>query len=290
MPSVFSFQVSVTAFLGVFQFFMVMVSPVHATDVKVDLELALGADVSGSVDDEEAALQRQGYIKAFQHPCVIRAILSGYHRKIAVGYYEWAGYGHNKVVVDWTLIDSPQAALAFSGEFMKTPPETASRTSLSGAITFATSWFDQNKYNGRRKVVDLSGDGPNNWGELVTKARDRAIAQKITINGLPIINLRPSPYGTPQLQTLDLYFRHCVIGGRSAFIEVAKDFKDFGRAIRRKLILEISGVSPPVMPKEILQLAQFSPVVPVSHKPNGPRTIPPCNIGEIMRMDRDDDY
>ena len=267
-----------------------MLSPIYAATEKVDLELALCADVSGSVDDEEAALQRQGYIQAFRHPSVIRAILSGYHRKIAVGYYEWAGYGHNKVAVDWTVIDSPQAALVFAGELMKTPPETASRTSLSGAITFATSWFDNNKFEGRRKVIDLSGDGPNNWGELVTKARDRAIAQNITINGLPIINLRPSPYSTPQLQTLDLYFRHCVIGGRLAFIEIAKDFKDFGRAIRRKLILEISGRPLPMLQESGFQLAQFSPALPAGHKPNGPRIILPCNIGEIMRMNCDDDY
>ena len=286
MPRVYCWLVCFLALLLAF-----FAEPVRATGLKVDLELALGVDVSGSVDDDEAALQRQGYIRAFRHPQVIRAILSGYHRKIAVGYFEWAGYGHNKVVVDWMVIDSPQAALVFAGELMKIPPETASRTSLSGAINFAASWFDKNKYIGRRKVIDLSGDGPNNWGELVTKARDKAIAQKITINGLPIINLRPSPYGTPQLQTLDLYFRHCVIGGRSAFIEVAKDFKDFGRAIRRKLIFEISGHQSPVIQQGSFQLAQFSPAMPTGHKPNGPRTVPPCNIGEILRMNRDfDDY
>jgi hypothetical protein len=158
----------------------------------------------------------------------------------------------------------------FAGELMKTPPETASRTSLSGAITFATSWFDNNKFEGRRKVIDLSGNGPNNWGELVTKARDRTIAQNITINGLPIINLRPSPYGMPQLQTLDLYFRHCVIGGRSAFIEIAKDFKDVGRAIRRKLILEISGRPLPMLQESGFQLAQFSPACRQATSRTGP--------------------
>ena len=247
--------------------------------------------MSGSVDDEEAALQREGYIRAFRHPKVIRAILSGYHRKVAVGYFEWAGHGHNKVVVDWTLIDSPQAALVFAGELTKIPPETASRTSLSGAINFAAPWFDKNEYISRRKVIDLSGDGPNNWGELVTKARDKAIAMGVAINGLPIINSRPSPYGSSQLQTLDLYFRDCVIGGRSAFIEVAKDFKDFGRAIRRKLILEISGRQPLLPDQAGLQLAQFSPAVPFGKQVQGRRTPPPCNIGEIIRLNRDyDDF
>ncbi|MEL0106453.1 MAG: DUF1194 domain-containing protein [Rhodospirillaceae bacterium] len=260
-----------------------------AASQKVDLELALGADVSGSVDDEEAALQREGYIRAFRHPQIIRAILSGYHRRIAVGYFEWAGYGHNKIVVDWTLIDSAATAIAFAEKLTKIPPETASRTSLSGAISFAADWFDQNKFLGRRRVVDLSGDGPNNWGELVTLARDRAVAKGVTINGLPIINLKPSPYGTPQIETLDLYFRHCVIGGRSAFIEVAKDFKDFSRAIRRKLILEISGIHERPRQPPGIQLAQSQLTTSVSHKPGVPRVVPPCNIGELIRMHRDDD-
>ncbi|MEQ8196344.1 MAG: DUF1194 domain-containing protein [Rhodospirillales bacterium] len=271
-----------------------------AAEQTVDLELALGVDVSGSIDEEEAALQRKGYIEAFRHPTVIRAIQSGYHRRIAVGYYEWAGYGHNKIIVNWTLIDGEKSAQAFADALTKTPPETASRTSLSGAIDFAAPWFDNNGFDGKRRVIDLSGDGPNNWGEPVTLARDKAVKKGITINGLPIINMRPSPFGTPQLPRLDLYFRDCVIGGRSAFIEAAKDFKDFGRAIRRKLILEISGLTPKTAPKPArqarLRLAQYAPAqrtttMPFGQPPSPQDQAPPCNIGEYIRNNYNyDDY
>jgi hypothetical protein len=276
-------------------------SPSAAAERNVDLELALGVDVSGSVDEEEGALQRKGYIEAFRDPAVIRAIRSGYHRGIAVGYYEWAGYGHNKIIVDWMLIDGEKSAHAFADALTKMPPETASRTSLSGAINFAVPWFDNNGFTGKRRVVDLSGDGPNNWGEPVTLARDKAVKQGITINGLPIVNMRPSPFGTAQVPRLDLYFQNCVIGGRSAFIEVAKDFKDFGRAIRRKLILEISGHRPPAphrfARRQLVQLVQYvpsqhgAPGVPFDQLPRDTGQAPPCNIGEYMRDNRGyDDY
>ncbi len=237
----------------------------------VDLELALGIDVSGSVDDEEARLQREGYIAAFRHPDVIRAIQGGFLQRIAVSYYEWAGYGHNRIISGWTMIDGAATANAFADKLTLEPPQTASRTAIASAIEFAVTYFEGNEFEGTRRVLDISGDGPNNWGDYVTVSRDKAIAAGVTINGLPIINDRPGPSGWSQMRDLDLYYRDCVIGGPGAFIVVANTFEDFAAAVRRKLILEISGYSPPAR----LMPAQA-------------RIAPPCDFGERAREDRDD--
>ncbi len=216
----------------------------RAADVEVDLELALAIDVSGSVDEEEAALQRMGYIAAFRHPSVVEAIRHGPLGRIAVSYYEWAGFGHMKVVAPWTVIGDKASADAFATTLERAPPETARRTAIADAIDFGAASFDNNGYVARRRVIDISGDGPNNWGGSVTEARDKAVARGVTINGLPIINDRPSMFGLPPLRDLDLYYRDCVIGGPGAFYVVARDFKDFGRAVLRKLILEIADAGP----------------------------------------------
>jgi hypothetical protein len=247
-----------------------------ARDLPVDLELALGIDVSGSVDDEEAMLQRQGYIAAFRHPDVIRAIEQGILGRIAVAYYEWAGYGHMRIIADWTMIDGTEAAHAFAGSLELNPPETAYRTAISSAIDFAVTYFDVNDFEGTRRVVDISGDGANNWGGPVTAARDRAVAQGVIINGLPIVNDRPGPSGRPQLADLDLYYENCVIGGPGAFIVVANSYPEFAEAVRRKLIIEIANLSFGRGPR--LVPAQFTPY----------RIAPPCNIGERRWEDEDD--
>ena len=243
-------------------------------DIEVDLELALAVDVSGSIDDEEAVLQRAGYIAAFRHPRVLEAIRRGGLGRIAAAYYEWAGYGHMKVIAGWTLIHDKASALAFAAKLTGVPPETASRTAIGSAITFAVPFFEDNEFEGRRRVLDLSGDGPNNWGGLVTVARDAALANGITINGLPIMNGRPSRWGLPAMVNLDLYYMDCVIGGPGAFIVVATRFKDFGSAILRKLILEIAGETPGKAPT-----SKPSSMVRPAAAPMGP----PCDYGERRR-------
>lgn len=258
-----------------------------AAATAVDLELALAVDVSGSVDEDEANLQRNGYIEAFRHPDVIHAILHGTLGRIAVVYYEWAGYGHIRIISDWTIIDSKEAALAFADSLTRIPPQTAARTAIGEAINFAVPYFDRNDIEGTRRVIDISGDGVNNWGPTAPEARDFAVAAGITINGLPIVNDRPSPFGRAQMPNLDLYYRDCVIGGPGAFIEVAGSFRDFARAVRKKLILEIAGVAPPagrVVP------ASFGagPIDPASRigdrvaqaVPGDDRVAPPCDFGE----------
>lgn len=262
--------------------------PVHADDIPVDLELALGIDVSGSVDEEEAVLQRNGYISAFRHPSIVDAIQHGALGRIAVSYYEWAGFGHMKIIAPWTLIKDEKTANGFADLLTREDPETARRTAIAAAITFGADYFEKNGFSARRRVLDISGDGPNNWGELVHLARDRAVARGITINGLPIINDRPSFFGRRPMPDLDLYYRDCVIGGPGAFYIVANDFKDFARAVLRKLILEIAGQQPQEQFRR--QATGEGLLIRVAGGTGkSRRAAPPCDAGERMRWRRFED-
>ncbi len=251
--------------------------------IAVDLELVLAIDVSLSVDAEEAMLQRRGYIQAFRDPLVIEAIASGILGRIAVIYFEWANSAHTDLIVDWTLIDSAVSAERFAAALARSRPQPAYYTSISGAIDFGAILFEDNGFEGTRQVIDVSGDGPNNWGDLVAAARDRAVGRGITINGLPILDEGSGPFSRYNIPNLDLYYRDCVIGGPAAFIVVAENFDAFASAIRRKLILEIAGLSPPEAPAQPeLQLAQVDD--------GDARVSPPCDIGERLLRARDEDF
>jgi hypothetical protein len=208
---------------------------------QVDLELILAIDVSGSIDEEEAALQRQGYLRALVHPQVIEAISGGERRKIGVTYIEWAGYHYQRIVADWSVISDKSSAEAFVAKIAAVPVSTERWTSISGAVEFAMKRFELSPYRGTRRVIDISGDGRNNNGRDLAEVRREALAAGIIINGLPIVNDRPTRWGTPPERDLDLYYRDHVIGGPGAFYVVADGFNAFANAIRTKLVREISG-------------------------------------------------
>ncbi len=243
-----------------------------ASAERVDLELILAVDVSGSVDDEEARLQRAGYVAAMTDDKVIRAIKSGRLGRIALTYVEWAGDHAKNTIVEWSVIDGAGAARAFARRLARAPLNVELWTSISGVIDFALDMFYFSPHEGKRRVLDISGDGPNNDGAPVNLARDRAVKKGIVINGLPIINGRVSRYGTAPLPHLENYYRDCVIGGFGAFIVVANTYADFARAIRRKMILEIAGVTPEAD-------ARLIPAKTGVH--------PPCDVGEIIRDSRE---
>jgi hypothetical protein len=219
--------------------------PATAQGLPVDLELVLAVDISGSVDEVEALLQREGYMAAFRHPEIIQAIQGGMFGQIAVVYVEWAGDYYQRTVLDWSLIDGEERALAFADALAETPLSTAHWTSLSGAIDYAVPLFEGNGFEGFRRVIDISGDGHNNRGRPVEHARDEAVAAGITINGLPIVNDRPNPWGGRPAVNLDVYYEQRVIGGPGAFMVVAEDYTAFASAIFSKLLLEIAGDLPP---------------------------------------------
>ncbi len=215
-----------------------------AQGLPVDLELVLAVDVSGSVDEIEMRLQREGYIAALRHPDVIEAIQRGMVGRIAVTYFEWAGDDYQRTMLDWTVIEDASGAEAFADALAEAPMATAHWTSLSAAIDYAVPLFQDNGIEGARRVIDLSSDGYNNRGRPVEAARDQAIATGITINGLPMVNNRPNPWGGPAAE-LDRYFEEKVIGGPGAFLMVTTDYTAFASAILSKLLLEIAGETPP---------------------------------------------
>ncbi len=237
-----------------------------AAERDVDLELVLAVDISGSIDLEEAALQRRGYVHALRHPDVIEVIRRGRLGRVAVSYVEWAGNHHQRTLVGWTEIADASSAIAFAEAVARPAVRTELWTSISGVIAYAARSFEGNGFSGRRQVIDISGDGPNNNGDYVVRARDRALAAGIVINGLTIINDRPGQYGYPPMPDLDLYYEDCVIGGQGAFVVVAEGFEDFARAILRKMVLEIAGAAPA---GRLLKRAAGRPR-------------PPSNAGEIQ--------
>src|SRR5690606_31115701 len=160
-------------------------------------------DVSGSIDREEARLQRDGYLAALVDPKVIQAIRSGPLGRIAIAYVEWAGDAYQRTVIDWTLVEDEGDTRAFATALAAQPPTTERWTSISGAIDFALPMFERNGFAGTRQVIDIPGDGYNNSGRPVTAARDEAVAKGVTINGLPILNDRPGPGGWPPAAELD---------------------------------------------------------------------------------------
>jgi hypothetical protein len=223
--------------------------PSAAAATDVDVELVIAVDVSYSMDPDEQALQREGYIVGLTSPEFLNALQQGAHGRIAVTYFEWAGAADQRIVVPWRLIDGPAAAKAFTDAIAAAPYRRAYRTSISGALHFAQPLFEASGFRGLRRVIDVSGDGVNNQGDLVAIVRDTVLERGITINGLPILLKRPSP-ATMDIEDLDIYYEDCVIGGPGAFVIPIRERDQFREATRTKLVQEIASreVAPRVIP------------------------------------------
>jgi Protein of unknown function (DUF1194) len=227
---------------------------------QVDLKLVIATDVSRSINDEEASIQREGMAEAFTSPEVIRAIESGALGRIAVAMLDWSSPEFNRVVLDWTIIDGKNSAAEFATQIRNAPRTPGRRTSISGAIEMGALMLEASERNiiATRRVIDVSGDGPNNDGRPLSDAHKEVLAQKIVINGLPIMDENANGY----YPNLDKYFAGCVVGGTGAFVVVVKSFKDFGAAMRRKLVLEISSDENQIRQVED-ELRRSSPIVKV---------------------------
>ena len=221
---------------------------VARAEVEVDLALVIAVDVSFSMDTDEQNLQREGFIEAFRSPVVHDAIRRGAVGRIAVAYMEWAGSSDQRILLPWAVIDGPDTASAFANELSLKPTRRASRTSISGALDFAAKMQDESGFTAVRRVIDVSGDGPNNQGRPVLAARADALARNITINGLPIM-LKGAGYF--DIQDLDLDYRDCVIGGQGAFMVPAKDKAQFRDAVKTKIIMEIASTPAPGRAAEV---------------------------------------
>jgi hypothetical protein len=241
----------------------------RASAIPVDVELVIAVDVSYSMDPDEQALQREGYVLALTSKEFLQALRQGAHGKIAIIYFEWAGQFDQKILMPWRVIDGPESADAVAAEIARAPYRRASRTSISGALRFAKPRFDDSGYKGLRRVIDVSGDGANNAGPLVDLTRDDVLAAGITINGLPIMLKRPYA-GTMDVEDLDVYYEDCVIGGPGSFVIPIREREKFIEATRTKLVLEVAGRQPEWR------------VVPVSSR--SPRVS--CTIGEKLWQER----
>ena len=213
-----------------------------ATAEDVDLELVLLADASGSISEREIQFQREGYAQAMTDPAVLSAIAQSAYGAIAVTYVEWAA--NTAVVVDWTRIDGAESAKAFAEALLKPPRQAYGRNAIGAALLDGKRLIEQNGFEGWRKVIDFSGDSPNNFsGPSIAAARAEVVAAGITINGLPILcRFCDTPARYPDLGAI---YEETIIGGIGAFVVTAESEADLAQAIRRKLILEISGTLPP---------------------------------------------
>jgi len=210
-----------------------------AAAVDVDVALVVAVDISYSMDPDEQALQREGYITGFNSPEFLGALQQGTYGRIAVTYFEWAGTSDQRVVVPWTLVDGARSARAFTDAIAAAPYRRAYRTSISGALQFAVPLFQGSGVRGLRRVIDVSGDGANNQGDPVEIVRDEVLERGFVINGLPILLKRPT--SGMDIENLDVYYEDCVTGGPGSFVIPIRERDQFRDATRSKLVQEIAG-------------------------------------------------
>jgi hypothetical protein len=219
----------------------------------VDVTLVLAVDVSRSMSADELRIQRQGYAEAIRSPEVIEAIEQGAYGKIAIAMYEWAADFSHTEVFGWTLIENRADAVRVADLILAAPNVRLNRTSISGAIQKGVEMLEASPYDGFRRVIDISGDGPNNQGQRVVPVRDAALRKGVVINGLPLMTRGGPGFGF-NIEELDAYYRDCVIGGPGSFLVPVTDWEQFPAAVRRKLVQEIGGLENDDMPVVRAQL------------------------------------
>jgi len=215
----------------------------RASDPYVDVELVIAVDVSYSVSTGEGDVQRIGYAAALESPEVIKSITGGLHGRIAVTYVEWADDLYQNQIVPWQVIENAEDARQMAARLRAAPISRSGATSISSALLYSAELIERNGWKGLRRVIDISGDGPNNVGPTVVAARDLVASRGITINALPLL---VGTIKAPEGSDLDLeaYFQDCVIGGPGAFMIPVSEWARFGEAIKLKLQLEIAGYAP----------------------------------------------
>ncbi len=210
---------------------------------EVDVELVLAADGSGSIDDDELALQRRGYAEAITSAEVLGAIGSGPVGAIAITYVEWGGAASQHTIVDWHVVRDAASAAVFTDKLVSSPRQAYGYNSISGAIAYAADRIRENSYEGLSRVIDVSGDGPQIGGPPLAETRAAALAEGITINGLVIARPGGGVRGPGGISLSEHYARD-VIGGPASFVMVAEGTGRFADAVRRKLIQEIALADP----------------------------------------------
>lgn len=248
----------------------------HAAE-PVDIELVLAVDVSLSMSPGELEIQRHGYAAALTDDQVLEAVASGAYGRIAITYFEWAGASSQRVIVPWTVLATRDDAERIAARLTAAPSNSARRTSISSAIDFGVDLFAESAFRGAKRVIDISGDGPNNQGPQVDRSRDAAVAQGIVINGLPLMT-GGGFVSAYDVDDLDLYYTDCVIGGPGAFVVPVNGWEQFPEAVRRKLVLELADAG---SPQRAAAEAERPPLVLAQDRPKYD-----CLVGEKMWRDR----
>ena len=228
--------------------------------VPVDAKIVLAVDASRSMDEVEFGVERDGYVRALRRPELIRAVTAGRLGRVAFAYFEWSGQIGDGGLVPWRIVASAADADRLAAEIAALPAPRNMGTSISRALTFGADLLENDDIASERLIIDVSGDGVNNVGPPVTRARDAALARGITINGLPVL----IPGENNRLPDLDRYFEECVIGGPGAFVLPAGSRDEMAETIIRKLMLEVSDLMPELRP------------VPVDYEPID------CMVGERL--------
>ena len=251
--------------LASFVILALCVQPGFAQETEVDVELVLAVDISRSMNPVELEIQRKGYAAALTSPAVVAAIRGGMLGRIALTYVEWAGSQHQQVIVPWTLIENQADAEQVAAMILAHQTYGARQTSISSALVYGAAAIEANEFRGLRRVIDVSGDGPNNMGPQVDLIRDEIVARGIIINGIPLMT-RDALSSRFSIDELDLYYAACVIGGPGAFVIPVREWTEFANAVRQKLVLEIAG-----LPMQLVPAAAAFPPSPTD-----------CLIGEKL--------
>lgn len=222
-------------------FLSLIVAPLVARAAeKVDVELVLAADGSGSIDDDELRLQRRGYARAIRHPLVLNAIRGGEHQKIAILFVEWAAPTSVEIIVGWHVVSDAASAKIFADKLMSAPRKVFGYNSISAAIAFSTREIETNAYDGNRKIIDVSGDGPQINGPPLPVVRAAALKAGITINALVVKTRGGTGYRGTFGEGLEKHYEREVIGGPGAFVMVADEKTGFEEVVLRKLVREVA--------------------------------------------------
>lgn len=235
--------------LGVFVFVLWAVLSMAAAQTgfenAVDIELILAVDVSQSMDDVEQQVQKEAYAEALVSPRFLSVVQEGDYQRISIMYVEWGDVHVQNVVVDWTIIDGLQSAQAVANKIINSPVIKTQRTSISAMIKFGVDKIENGKYQGVRKVIDVSGDGPNNQGIPMDDIREwlKSTHPDITINGLPLM-MPNRGQAWQAMQNLDKYYEDCVIAGPNRFVMAVTDIGKFKQAVEEKLLNEMVGLVP----------------------------------------------
>lgn len=190
--------------------------------------LLLAVDVSGSISLDEYRLQMDGLADALEDPRVVAALVDGQNRLALV---QWSGSRHQRLALPWAATATPEDVAKVAAEIRAIRrPQLRTVTAIGEAVRFSLAQFPDAS-GCERKVIDISGDGAENEGMTLPRARAEAIAAGITINAIAIEvddgDLRLTDYFQSEVITPD------------GFVITAKGLPDYPRAIRVKLLREI---------------------------------------------------